>query len=412
MHEPPAASPTPRSPPLLPSLAEASEEGSMEAHALLHDAWQARASDVHLDPVEDSLRLRLRIDGHVVEAARLAAAPGQRLLNQLKVLAGLDPLPSRTTTEGSFAWAPRRGQTLYLRATAVNCVAGEKLALRFLAPPRRFDDPESLGLGEAGVRGLRRWMDATGGMLLVAGPTGAGKTTTLYTLLHRLRLTESQVVTLEDPVEYEIPGINQVQVDPDHGLDFTTGTRCMLRLDPDYVLIGEIRDPGSAEAAMSVANGGRSLMGTLHSRDAVGVVSTLRQLGLDDAEISTGLGLVIAQRLVRRLCTHCRRPTAPGAVEAEWLAAAGATVPARVWKAPGCRHCQGLGYRGRVGIFELWQPTLEDHGRLLRHADENQLRHALIERGETLLLEDGLAKASQGVTSLAEVLRMGAILAA
>lgn len=405
---------------LLPRLQErqtsepgAEEEGeALAAHRLIEDAIRARASDIHLDPARDQWRVRLRIDGRVIDALALEWGEGVALVNQLKVLAGLDPMPSRVASEGSLSWPAEdeAARETFLRVTAVNCVAGEKLAVRFLAPPRTFHDPLALGVGEQGARGIRRWMDATGGMLLVAGPTGAGKTTTLYTLLHQLRLGDSHVVTLEDPVEYAIPGINQIQVDPDSGLDFASGTRSLLRLDPDYVLIGEIRDPGSAAAAVSVAGSGRSLMGTLHSRDAVGVVSALRQLGLVDAEISATLGLVIAQRLVRRLCAHCRerRPTEPEDVE--WLEAVGLSVPQEAWYPVGCEHCDGLGYRERTGVFEIWQPTPQDHALLLRHADDAVLRRALRERGETLMLADGLAKAADGVTSLREIYRMGAIL--
>ncbi|MGM0639463.1 MAG: GspE/PulE family protein, partial [Pseudomonadota bacterium] len=335
-----------------------------------------------------------------------------RLINQFKVLASLNPVPSLAAAEGSFSWPPAEegSEETFLRVTAVSCVAGEKMAIRFLAPPETFRDTLSLGIGEQGARGIRRWMDATGGMLLVAGPTGSGKTTTLYTLLNQLRLTDSHVITLEDPVEYEIPGINQIQVDEASGLDFPTGIRSLLRLDPDYVLIGEIRDPDSARAALSVAGSGRSLMGTLHSRDAVGAVSSLRHLGLGDAEISANLGLVVAQRLVRRLCEHCRERGALPEREAEWLEAMGVALPEEAWLPGGCDRCDGLGYRGRIGVFEVWQPTAADHGLILRNADESRLRRALLERGETLMLQDGLTKAEQGITSLGEVLRMGALL--
>ncbi|WP_444984183.1 GspE/PulE family protein [Halomonas mongoliensis] len=399
-------------PTLLPLLESAAQEEGLEAHALLEDALRARASDIHLDPHQESLRVRLRIDGRVIEALRLDVATGARLTNQFKVLARLNPVPSLAAAEGSFSWPPGEegSEETFLRVTAVSCVAGEKMAIRFLAPPDTFRDILSLGVGEQGARGLRRWMDATGGMLLVAGPTGSGKTTTLYTLLNQLRLGESHVVTLEDPVEYEIPGINQIQVDEASGLDFATGTRSLLRLDPDYVLIGEIRDPDSARAALNVAGSGRSLMGTLHSRDAVGVVSSLRHLGLGDAEISANLGLVVAQRLVRRLCEHCRERGALPEREREWLGAMGVAPPEQAWHAVGCRRCDGLGFRGRTGVFEVWQPTDEDHGLILRHADEASLRRALKARGVTLMLQDGLTKADQGVTTLREVLRMGAIL--
>ncbi len=401
----------PRLLPLLETPPEGSEE-VLEAHALIDDALRARATDIHLDPHLEHLRIRLRIDGRVIEALRIDAGMGARLTNQFKVLAGLNPVPSLAAADGSFSWPPGEegSEETFLRVTAVSCVAGEKMAIRFLAPPETFRDTLSLGIGEQGARGIRRWMDATGGMLLVAGPTGSGKTTTLYTLLNQLRLSDSHVITLEDPVEYEVPGINQIQVDEASGLDFATGTRSLLRLDPDYVLIGEIRDPDSARAALNVAGSGRSLMGTLHSRDAVGVVSSLRHLGLGDAEISANLGLVVAQRLVRRLCEHCRERGPLPSREAEWLDAMGMTLPDEAWRPAGCDRCDGLGFRGRTGVFEVWQPTAADHGLILRNADESRLRRALLERGETLMLQDGLTKAEQGVTSLGEVLRMGALL--
>ncbi|AMD00342.1 Putative type II secretion system protein E [Halomonas chromatireducens] len=407
---------TDRHPRLLPSLAPLLENSpgpgdeALEAHALLDDAIAARATDVHLDPIQAAYRIRLRIDGRVIDAVQVDAAIGLRLVNQFKVLSGLNPVPTLVSAEGSFSWPRSVDEEVFLRVTAVNCVAGEKLAIRFLASPRSFDDTLELGIGEHASQGIRRWMDATGGMLLVAGPTGAGKTTTLYTLLNQLRLTDSHVVTLEDPVEYEIPGINQIQVDSHSGLDFVSGTRSVLRLDPDYVLIGEVRSPASAQACLNVSSSGRSLMGTLHSRDAVGVISSLRHLELTDAEISANLGLVIAQRLVRRLCEHCRMPGEPAPGDIDWLDAIGLPVPERVWLATGCAHCNDIGYRGRTGVFEVWQLTPEDHARILRHADEAILRRALLERGEVLMLSDGLAKAEAGVTTLREVLRMGAIL--
>ncbi|MFQ3788213.1 GspE/PulE family protein [Halomonas sp. A29] len=401
---------------LLPLLAAEQSPGgtALEAFALLGDAQRSRATDVHLDPEQDGYRIRLRIDGRIVDALRIDAAQGARLVNQFKVLSKLNPVPSLATAEGGFNWSPEESgiREISLRVTAVHCMAGEKLAIRFLAPPQTFDDVVALGIGEEGALGIRRWMDATGSMLLVAGPTGAGKTTTLYTLLGQLQLTDSHVVTLENPVEYSIPGINQIQVDLDHGLDFANGTRSLLRLDPDYVLIGEIRDRESALAALSVTSSGRSLLGTLHSRDAVGVVTSMRQLGLADSEISANLGLIIAQRLVRRLCQHCREQVPPGRRDREWLEAIGQAPPESTWSAKGCAQCDGLGFHGRIGVFEIWQLTPEDHSRILRHADESELRRSLLERGARLMLVDGLAKAEAGITSLREVFRMGAILSA
>ena len=389
--------------------ADPETEETLEADVLLKDAVQARATDLHLDPFPDHYRARLRIDGIMVDALELSPELGRRLSHQFKALANLDPVPSVRCNEGGFSYALDE-LDLDLRVTAVPCVSGDKLAIRMLSPPEGVQEIRELGIPGHGVEWIGRWMDATGGMFLVAGPTGSGKTTTLYALLHELKLSDSHVITLEDPVEYEVPGINQIQVNPVHDLTFATGTPAMLRLDPDYVLIGEIRDEASAQAAVSVATSGRSLMGTLHSRDAVGTITALRNLGLDDYEIASNLGLVAAQRLVRKLCPECRTKRPPDEVEKQWLRDCGREIPEQTWSAQGCASCDNLGFRGRTGIFEVWQPGEEDYAMILRHENEHALRHALIARGEPLMLDDGIAKVEEGITTLRELLRTGTLL--
>jgi general secretion pathway protein E len=389
--------------------ADPETEETLEADVLLKDAVQARATDLHLDPFPDHYRARLRIDGIMVDALELSPELGRRLSHQFKALANLDPVPSVRCNEGGFSYALDE-LDLDLRVTAVPCVSGDKLAIRMLSPPEGVQEIRELGIPGHGVEWIGRWMDATGGMFLVAGPTGSGKTTTLYALLHELKLSDSHVITLEDPVEYEVPGINQIQVNPVHDLTFATGTPAMLRLDPDYVLIGEIRDEASAQAAVSVATSGRALMGTLHSRDAVGTITALRNLGLDDYEIASNLGLVAAQRLVRKLCPECRIKRPPDEVEKQWLRDCGREIPEQTWSAQGCASCDNLGFRGRTGIFEVWQPGEEDYAMILRHENEHALRHALIARGEPLMLDDGIAKVEEGITTLRELLRTGTLL--
>ena len=384
-------------------------EDSLDADVLLRDAVQARATDLHLDPFPDHYRARLRIDGIIVDAMELSPELGRRLSHQFKALANLDPVPSVRCSEGGLSYALDE-KDLDLRVTAVPCVSGDKLAIRMLSPAEGVQEIRELGIPGHGVEWIGRWMDATGGMFLVAGPTGSGKTTTLYALLHELKLSDSHVITLEDPVEYEVPGINQIQVNPVHDLTFATGTPAMLRLDPDYVLIGEIRDEASAHAAISVATSGRALMGTLHSRDAVGTITALRNLGLDDYEIASNLGLVAAQRLVRKLCPECRAKRPPDEVEKRWLQDCGREIPETTWAARGCSSCDHLGFRGRTGIFEVWQPGEEDYAMILRHENEHALRHALITRGEPLMLDDGIAKVEEGITTLRELLRTGTLL--
>jgi general secretion pathway protein E len=379
---------------------------TLEADALLSDAVSARATDLHLDPFPDHYRVRLRIDGIIVDAVEVSYDQGRRLVNQFKAMATLDPIPSVRCNEGSFVYT-LDDIDLDLRVTSIPCVSGDKLAIRVLTPPASVQNIQELGIPSEGIGWIQRWMDATGGMFLVSGPTGSGKTTTLYALLHELKLSDSHVVTLEDPVEYEVPGINQVQVDTAHELDFARGTQAMLRLDPDYVLIGEIRDVPSAQAAISVATSGRSMMATLHSRDAVGTITSLRNLGLDDYEIAANLGIVASQRLVRRLCKECRTKGQPDEISRQWLLDAGREVPEETWLPTGCPSCNNLGYRGRLGVFEVWQLTEEDYGRILKHEDEHSLRQALNDRGQQMMLDDGMAKVESGETTFRELLRAG-----
>ncbi|NMT63843.1 GspE/PulE family protein [Marinobacter orientalis] len=382
---------------------------TLEAHALLSDAVAARATDLHLDPFPDHYRIRLRIDGIIVDVIEVTYDQGRRLVNQFKAMADLHPIPSVNCDEGSFVFS-LDDTDLDLRVTSIPCVSGDKMAIRVLSPPESVQNIGALGIPVEGAQWIQRWMDATGGMFLVSGPTGSGKTTTLYALLHELKLSDNHVITLEEPVEYEIPGINQIQVDPLHELTFASGTQAMLRLDPDYVLIGEIRDTASAEAAISVATSGRSMMATLHSRDSVGTITSLRNLGLSDYEIAANLGLVASQRLVRKLCPECRIKGKPDDVARQWLQECGKEVPEEVWLPAGCAACNNLGFRGRIGIFEVWQLSEADYSRILRHEDEHSLRQALVDRGQSLMLDDGLVKAQNGDTTLRELLRAGVLL--
>ncbi len=340
----------------------------------------ARATDLHLDPFPDHYRVRLRIVGIIVDAFEVSYDQEWRLVNQFKAMATHDPIPSVRCNEGSVVYT-LDDIDLDVRVTSIPCVSGDKLAIRVLTPPASVQNIQELSIPSEGIGWIQRWMDATGGMFLVAGPTGSGKTTTLYALLHELKLSDSHVVTLEDPVEYEVPGINQVPVDTAHELDFAGGTQAMLRLDPDYVLIGEIRDVRSAQAAISVATSGRSMMATLHSRDAVGTITSLRNLGLDDYEIAANLGIVASQRLVCRLCNECRTKGQPDEISRQWLLDAGREVQEETWLPIGCPSCNNLGYRGRLGVFEVWHLTEEDYGRILKHEDEHSLRQARNDRG-------------------------------
>jgi type II secretory ATPase GspE/PulE/Tfp pilus assembly ATPase PilB-like protein len=246
-------------------------------------------------------------------------------------------------------------------------------------------------------------------MCLVAGPVGSGKTTTLYALLHELELADHAIVTIEDPVEYAVDGITQIQVDKAHGMNFAQGLKAMLRLDPDYMLVGEMRDAESARTAVEASASGQVVLSTLHSPDAIGVVTLLRNWAVADHQIATVLEVVISQRLVRRLCEQCRRKGPPNAAEQSWLESMNLPLPDQCWHAKGCDACYSTGYAGRIGIFEIWRKTEADYQRLLDHADEHALRREFRARGGKTILQDGLQKAADGITSLSEIRRMGAL---
>lgn len=252
------------------------------------------------------------------------------------------------------------------------------------------------------------WLHSMRGLCLVTGPTGAGKTTTLYALLQELDVAHRAVVTLEDPVEYQIDGITQIEIDEDHGLDFQKGMKSMLRLDPDYMLVGEVRDRTSLATTIEASASGHIVMSTVHSPDTPGVVSLLRTWQIPDARIATVLDLVVNQRLVRKLCSYCKEETKLTPGQRSWLKKHGITPPAKAFESVGCKKCFETGYHGRVGIFEIWQKEQSDYDLLLHHVSEIELRQHLEDRGMKSLLHDGVDKVREGITSLTEIQRMGA----
>ena len=372
------------------------------ADALIRDAHRERATDIHLDPQSGGYRIRMRIDGILHDGALLTLSQGGRLMNQFKTMADIDPVQTLFPQEARRTYETETGN-IDLRVTVAPCINGTKLAIRMLDPETVEHHINDLGLDEHSLTDLRAWLDDMHGMFLVSGPTGSGKTTTLYSLLHELKIKSRNVLTIEDPVEYQIDGINQIQVDERHGLTFAEGLKVMLRLDPDYLMVGEIRDGESARIAVDASNKGRVLMSTIHSVDAVGAVTALRNWGLRDHELATCLSLVVTQRLVRTLCPHCRVPGVPTEAERQWLDAARFKVPEQVWHPRGCAHCSGIGYRGRTGVFEVWHLGEDDYSLILAHADDHTIRQHLSIKGHRSMAHAALDKAAQGITSLAEL---------
>lgn len=375
------------------------------ARLILLDAKLTQASDIHMDPFTQGVRIRFRIDGVLYDAAVLPRDDGHRLIRFFKTQANLDPVsffaPHDSRCRFDFG-----DQTIELRLALAPSYVGEKLSLRILDPQHVQRRIQELGLRSEDEQSIAQCLRDMSGFCLVTGPSGSGKTTTLYALLHELKLLSKSVITIEDPVEYQIDGITQIQVDPRHGLNFATGLKSMLRLDPDYLLVGEIRDRESAHTALEAASSGRMLMATLHSRDAVGVVTSLRNWGLTSHEIAANLDLIISQRLIRRICQKCRRFEAPNETEQLWLKTAGAPVPDQTWRAVGCAQCRYTGFKGRMGVFEFWRKTEKDYELILAQLDEHSLRRKLRHRGVKSLLDDALDKVLQGQTSLSEIQSM------
>jgi general secretion pathway protein E len=377
-----------------------------QATALLEDAVREQASDLHIDPVEDGYEVRFRIDGVLVDAVRLPRERGLHLLRAFKTHADLDPAFTLRPQDGRAA-LPVGGREVSVRVATGPGVRGEKLALRLLPHALTRPPLDQLGLSATDYDALTGALREVRGMILISGPTGSGKTTTLYALVRELARAGRSIVTIEDPVEYVLEDVTQLQVNDRQGLTYAEGVRGLLRLDPDVLVLGEMRDAASARAALDAADSGHVFLSTLHARDAAGTVSVLRHFGLADHEIAASVDLLVAQRLVRRLCPECRRPAPPTTEEAQWLQRCGQPVPDKTWRAAGCEKCGGSGYRGRVGVFEIQRLREEDADLILAHADEHTLRRHLRGRGSLSLLEDDLAKVAEGITSIAEFQNVG-----
>jgi general secretion pathway protein E len=389
----------------------AEETGTLDtpdlAYALILDAQRERASDVHIEPRSDSYRLRVRIDGCLYDAAVLNVPHARILLNQFKAISEVDPIVRFTPKDTRATVILPKGK-IDLRLALAPCQHGEKLAIRLLDPQRLERSIRELGMEPAMLAQLEQWLENVSGMFLAAGPTGSGKTTTIYALLHELKFGNKSIVSLEDPVEYQIDGITQIKVDELHHVDFAEGVKAILRLDPDFLVLGEMRDKLSARSAINAALSGRALLSTIHCRDAVGAVTTLRNWEIADQEIAESLVVVVAQRLVRRLCEKCKRERSISESERKWFDVIEARAPAKVWTHTGCKYCNQIGYFGRVGVFELWRLNETDYRAILAHRDEHSLRETLARRRERNILTDAAQKIAAGITSLDEIRGMSA----
>ncbi len=371
---------------------------------LLRRAVLAGASDLHVEPYEGGLRARMRVDGFLQPVLDRSDVPVKRIVSRLKVMAGLDIAETRLPQDGRI---PLRlgGRLIDTRVSAMPGNYGERVVLRILDRQAGLMPLEGLGLMPAQVAQLERMSALPNGIILATGPTGSGKTTTLYSLLKLANREARNIVTVEDPVEYDLPGISQSQINAEIGMTFAAGLRATLRQDPDVILVGEIRDGETVSVAAQAALTGHLVFSSLHANGSVGAVVRLRDLGLDDFLIASTLRGVIAQRLLRRLCPECRRAHPPTAAEAAQFTRHDLPVPSEVCDAQGCVACSGSGYSGRVGIFEMIEVDEALRGAIDDGLPETRLRHIALSERDTLI-GHGLAQVAQGNTSLAETLRV------
>ncbi len=373
---------------------------------LIEEAYQNRASDVHLEPLEDKFRVRYRIDGVLQEVPGPPKRLQGSLISRTKIMAGMDIAEKRLPQDGRIKFTVDNKE-LDLRVSTIPSIHGESVVLRILDRSRLVLDLERLGFLPEDKARYENLIKLPNGIILVTGPTGCGKTTTLYTSLSQINKPNKKLLTLEDPVEYQLAGINQVQVKPEIDLTFAAGLRSMLRQAPDIIMVGEIRDFETAAIAIQASLTGHLIFSTLHTNDAPGAITRLDDMGVKPYLVASTLRAVLAQRLIRTLCPDCRQPYQPGSDGLEAFGRnATQTEGISFYQAKGCEQCHFTGYKGRIGIFELLVLDDEMRGLISEQPDASKIRQMACKKGMHSLREDGWIKAAQGKTTLAEVLRV------
>jgi len=398
---------------LAPQLAESGkdEEQAQEASVIklvndiLIEAVTERATDVHIEPYEKELTVRYRIDG-VLQRANVPPTInrfGAAIISRIKIMASLNIAEKRKPQDGRITFK-HRTQEFDLRASIIPMLFGEGIVMRILSKSAVLMNLADLGMPKNVQESWEKLIDRPHGILLVTGPTGSGKSTTLYASLNKIVSDEIKVITVEDPVEYHVPGVNQIQVNHKVGLDFAAGLRSILRHDPDVVMIGEIRDKETAETAIQASLTGHLVFSTLHTNDSAGATTRLLDMGVEPFLVASSVEGIMAQRLVRRVCAECGKPYVPDRADlpASFEHAAGLELV----RGTGCKACRNTGYRGRVGIYELLRITEEIREMIMERKNAPRISASAMASGDMFTLrEDGFVKAKSGVTTIEEVMR-------
>jgi len=369
-------------------------------NSILFQAVKERASDIHIEPFERDLIVRYRIDGILYQVLTPPKLVQDPLTSRVKIMAGLDIAEKRLPQDGRIRVIVA-GREVDIRVSTVPTAFGERIVLRILDKQRGIISLSSIGLSPRDERLVTRILSRTSGMVLVTGPTGSGKTTTLYAMLTHLNSPEKNIITIEDPIEYQLHGVGQIPVNPKIDLTFANGLRSILRQDPDIIMVGEIRDTETAEIAMQSSLTGHLVLSTLHTNDAATAVTRLIDMGIEPFLVASTLSCVIAQRLVRRICPHCRVPYHP-----DPSAFPDIRLPDTLYRGAGCDRCFGHGTMGRVAIYEILAIDPEIVGMIVRRTPASAIKEYALSRGMKSLREDGLDKVAEGTTTLEEVMRV------
>jgi len=373
-------------------------------HRVIKEAVERGSSDIHFEPGDEDMRVRYRIDGVLQEAAVIPASAVPAVVSRMKILSDLDIAERRVPQDGRISLEVS-GRPIDLRVATLPCAYGENVVMRILDQSKVMIELEELGMLPQALERFTKAFSQAHGAVLVTGPTGSGKSTSLYGALNQLNTVETNIITIEDPVEYQLDGITQVQVNNKAGLTFAGGLRSMMRADPDIIMVGEIRDRETAQIAIEAALTGHLVLSTLHTNDAPGAVSRLIEMGIEPFLVGSAVDCVVAQRLARLLCEECKKRTT---ITAEVMRANGFNVglDLEAFEPVGCARCGGSGYKGRIGLYEvMW---VSDTIRSLAVAREpaETIAHAAVHEGMMRLREDGLEKVRRGLTSIAEIARV------
>jgi len=391
-------------------LLEATDEAPVIrlVNSLLFQAVKDRSSDIHFEPGERSLSVRFRVDGVLREVIAAPRRSQASIVSRLKIMAGLNIAEKRLPQDGRIR-IKIAGKDIDIRVSTIPTSHGERVVLRLLERAAVLLDLDSLGFTRDNLVAMERLIARPHGIVLVTGPTGSGKTTTLYACLSKINSPDLNILTVEDPVEYQLPGISQMQVNPKIDLTFASGLRSFLRQDPDVIMVGEIRDVETAEIAIQASLTGHLVLSTIHTNDAAGAFTRLTDMGTEPFLVASTLVAAMAQRLVRQLCTECRASYQPVAEELEELGLSPDAPEVRsavFYRPKGCPACRDSGYSGRTGIYEMLRVDDDVRAQVLQRADAGSIRRTAMGHGMRTLRMDGALKALDGTTSIEEVLRV------